>query len=195
MLTPITFKAMREVSQLLSIGGTPEEMQKLYGRLWYEFETESPIGRELVARGGPNILDRCLQVFNERYPNADPSEFDFFSALEEIGRDLLILEVPEPVQPRAVQAPPPVKAELTPEQKAKIDEARKKQEGRDSKARQFAYMVTAQINRDGVSSLKSRGGIVTVVANGTPYQYPYKEFESLWADAARLGLLTVGGLR
>jgi hypothetical protein len=49
MLTPVTFKAMREVSQLLSIGGTPEEMQKLYGRLWYEFETESPIGRPLFA--------------------------------------------------------------------------------------------------------------------------------------------------
>ena|SRR5579862_9988997 len=194
MLAPKTFKAMREVSQLLSIGGTPEEMQELYGRLWYEFETESPIGRELVARGGPNILDRVLQVFSERYPNAQPNEIDFFSALEDCGRDLLRLEVPEPVA-TVVKAPPPAKKGPTADEKAKAEEAKKKQQARDSKVRKFAFMVQAQLERDGYESLRSRAGFVTVVADGTPYRYPYKEFESLWADAARLGVLTVGGLR
>jgi hypothetical protein len=198
MLAPKTFNRMREVSQLLSIGGTPEEMKELYGRLWYEFETESPIGRELVARAGPKILDRALQVFSERHPNADPSEFDFFSALEDIGRDLLRLEVSEPVQP--VVAPPQVKKEPTADEKAKVEEAKKKQQGRDGEARRFAFMVQSQMDRDGYESLKSRAGYVTVTTiaeNGKPYQYryPYKQFESLWADATRLGLLTVGGLK
>ena len=152
----------------------------------------SPLGISLYNRGGQKVFDRVLEVYTERY-SLRPS-LDYLGALEEIGRDLITDELPEP--PKVEPPPAPVvKVTQTPQQKAAVEAALKKQQERDAKARQFAYMVNAQLNRDGVNSLKSRGGFVTVVANGTSYQYPYKEFESLWEDAARLGLLTVGGLR
>jgi hypothetical protein len=112
----------------------------------------------------------------------------------EVAQDLLRAETQQPVvskpAPKVATAPA-----LTSEQKEKLsadEEVRKQHEG---KVKQFAFLVKKQLNTRGVNSLKPRFGVVTVIAEtGQSYEYSNDLFESLWSDAAKLGLLTVGGL-
>ena len=74
-------------------GTTPEQWQALWDRLWLEF-MNSPLGISLYNRGGQKVFDRVLEVYTERY-SLRPS-LDYLGALEEISRDLITDELPEP---------------------------------------------------------------------------------------------------
>ena len=196
---------MRQISQLIAMSLdqdghrrsaiTKEFMAELYEQLWREFRA-SDIGRKLIARGGPDIMDRVLAIYGDRSRVNHPGVCPVFEMLEEIGNDLLMelgsvpaqVAVPKPA-PKAIVVPTAVQKE----QQRLREEAREKHENR---VRQFVHMVDRQLSRDGVQSLKPRAGVVLVIAeSGNRYAYPHNEFESLWADATKMGLLTTGGLR
>jgi hypothetical protein len=195
---------MHDISQKLVIATKPGTWEPSGGwshadltQLRYDAVIEmfnTQVGQDLLELGGDPIKQRILDVFAERYEGKFPSTAPFFEYLMEVAQDLLRAETEQPVVPKPAPkvATTPV---LTPEQKEKLradEEARKQHEG---KVKQFAFLVKKQLNTRGVNSLKPRFGVVTVIAEtGQSYEYSNDLFESLWSDAAKLGLLTVGGL-
>ena len=192
---------MKEISQLLAIytndhgaptrGADKQEVSDLYARLWQEFWA-SQIGKQIISRGGPNIGQRVFEIFESRYENAPPNKVGYFEALEEIGRDLLVV-LPAPVTP--VEQPKP-KVNLEPEFTQEQLQQQEIDKKHDSKIRQFAHMANEQMNRDpvngircGIGSLKPRAGIVTLEIKGNLYEYPAAEFEALFSEAQAKGLL------
>ena len=180
---------MRDISQRLAVytddqgeptrGATKAEVADLYEQLWDEFR-ESPVGQALLTRGGSEIMDYVYQIFSQRFPDKVPNKVGYFEALEEVGRDVLVT-LPEPVAvaPAAVVVQPAVNAVAA----APAPEISKE-------AAQLSYMVRKQLDRLGVSSLKPRAGIITVVAeNGTSYEYPVTRFNELYEEAQRFGRL------
>ena len=202
---------LSEVSQLLFLahdGGafTREEIAELHERIWLEvLETEA--GRKLAARIGRDAaIDRIFELVSRQYANRSVYMSGAREVLEQAARDLLVdlpLETPT-VAPKPKVAPTLV---LTAEEEAKINEQQEEEKKHEGKVRQFAYMVRQQLNRTydprnnltlpgGAASLKPRAGIVTIYTNdGHIYEYPNDQFESLWSDAVRLGVLTSGGLQ
>jgi hypothetical protein len=195
---------MHDISQKLVIATEPgtwepsggwshaDLTQMRYDAVIAMFDTQ--VGQDLLELGSPDIKQRILDVFAERYEGKFPSTAPFFEYLMEVAQDLLRAETQQLVVPKPAPkvATAPV---LTPEQKEKLsadEEVRKRHEG---KVKQFAFLVKKQLNTRGVNSLKPRFGVVTVIAEtGQSYEYSNDLFESLWSDAAKLGLLTVGGL-
>lgn len=182
---------MKQVSQLLSMavdrdgkvafGWNHEEVVELYARAFEEFE-ESPIGQELLRRGGDELLSRAHEICGQRYENASPMLVPFCETLDQVGTDLLNSLPPEPapkVAPKPKSQPAPVAVPQLPEP--------------DAKLRQFAFMVRDQLTRNeqpcGVSSLKPHAGVVTIAQNGHSYFYENEQFEKLYSEAKKFGLL------
>jgi len=196
---------MHDISQKLVIATEPgtwepsggwshaDLTQMRYDAVIAMFDTQ--VGQDLLELGSPDIKQRILDVFAERYEGKFPSTAPFFEYLMEVAQDLLRAETQQLVVPKPAPkvATAPV---LAPEQKEKLradEEARKQHE---TKIRQFSFLVRNQLNTRGYQSLKPCAGIVTVVApNGQFYEYENNAFENLYANAVKLGLLNSGGLQ
>jgi hypothetical protein len=171
---------MREISQLLAVEtdskGKPynaEEAAALYARLWDEFR-DSDTGIKLLERGGPDIMDRVLELYGLRYMNRPPAIAPAFEALEEIGKDLL-LTLPERVEL-------PKKINIRPTAPPKV---RKPLEGTET----FAKRYNDHLMNVGARGLKPQGGYVLLESNGIRHSYSMSEFEAFMNDAMFFNLL------
>jgi hypothetical protein len=191
----LDFEAMHDISQQLSIGTEYGTWNSTRGYSEQDLTNlrrdavialfETDLGEELREKCGPDIGERVLEVFAERYDGKFPSTHPFYEYLLEVAEDLLRTEAREFEPPKAAPIPKPASVAVIPPPKI------------SKEAAQMAHMVSKQIIRDGVSSLKARCGVVTVVAeDGHSYQYPSDSFENLYEEAVKFGALPpVGGVR
>jgi len=174
---------LHETSQLLAIytdgegnptrGYSKQDVAELYERLWAEF-ADSPVGRELLSRGGRDILDRVMEIYADRYATRPPTVMPAFEALTAIGQDLLV-DLPVPVVQKTISRPEPKPAPVVAAPQP------------SSECKQFAHLLNAEIRERGVPKLL--GGFYTITANGTRYQYPYDDFQSRMNEAIRFNLI------
>ena len=80
----------------------------MYSEAYTEF-LDSDLGKKLVARGGPGIIDRIIDITAERFETTSPTLTPFFETIELIGQDLLAV-LPEPQTPKAALNPKPAHA-------------------------------------------------------------------------------------
>ena len=168
-----------------------EEVVEMYKRAFNEFR-ESDLGQMLIARGGPDIIERVTESCSERFESTSPMYTPFYETLEAVGRDFLVDLPPAPPKELTI-AEHLVKENAT----KRVAPAAQPQPKISTEAHNLAWMVKKQILRDGVSSLKARSGIVTVKAEtGQSYQYESSLFETLYEEAVLYGELPpIGGAR
>ena len=179
------YDAMHDISQQLAIGtefGTWNPTRGYTDHDLTQLRTaaqqamwDSPVGEELLERGGPAMLDRVRDEFGKRYVGKFPSDTPYFESLMECARDLLV-ELPAPrIEPKVAAkqkvAPAFVEPQPTP----------------DGKLVQFAHILNQEIIERGVP--KARGGYVTIHANGKPYRYLAHDYEVLLRQANFFRLL------
>ena len=145
---------------------------------------DSPVGEELLERGGPAMLDRARDEFGKRYMGKFPSITPYFESLMECARDLLV-ELPPP-PPRTISIAETIETGKAAKRKA-VAVVAEPPPAPDSKLVQFAYMLNQEIVERGVP--RARGGYFTIQANGKGYRYPAHEYETLLREANRFRLL------
>src|SRR5580704_10626584 len=106
----LDYERMHDISQQLSIGteyGTwnptrgymEEDLTRLRGDA-QQAMLDTSVGKALLKRGGPAMIDRVTEVFGQRYAGKFPSIHPFFEYLMEVAQDLLV-ELP-PAAPKTL---------------------------------------------------------------------------------------------
>jgi len=203
---------MKSISQMLSLavdsdgqiawGWTREEVVELYTRAIIEFK-ESPIGQELLRRGGQDFIDRAVEICSERFENTSPMLTPYYETLEAVGKDILTDCPPEPVAPKTPTIAETIQIEKAAAAAALVEQERKESERRerakqDGILQHFADKVNEQLNRNpdpargvrgGVESLKPRNGTVTLDVTKGHFTYSAGEFDELFAKCQAKGLI------
>ena len=153
----------------------------------------SPVGRELRARGGTDVFDAVLAEFANRV--RPPSVSPFFETLVQAARDVLVT-LPAESEASAESLPAVPSPE---EEQSRKDTLAAQDAARDQRFKcltKFAHMVNAAIEFGGVKCLKPIVGVVTLkfAQDGKEYKYEYSgikldEFRNEFEEACAKGLI------
>jgi len=151
----------------------------------------SPVGRELRARGGTDVFDAVLAEFANRV--RPPSVSPFFETLVQAARDVLVT-LPAETSPESLPAAPSPE-----EEQRRKDTLAAQDAARDQRFKyltKFAHVVNVAIEFGGVKCLKPIAGVVTLkfAQDGKEYRYEYSgekldEFRKEFEEACAKGLI------
>jgi len=151
----------------------------------------SPVGRELRARGGTDVFDAVLAEFANRV--RPPSVSPFFETLVQAARDVLVT-LPAETSPESLPAAPSPE-----EEQRRKDTLAAQDAARDQRFKyltKLAHVVNAAIEFGGVKCLKPIAGVVTLkfAQDGKEYRYEYSgekldEFRKEFEEACAKGLI------
>ena len=151
----------------------------------------SPVGRELRARGGTDVFDAVLAEFANRV--RPPSVSPFFETLVQAARDVLVT-LPAETSPESLPAAPSPE-----EEQRRKDTLAAQDAARDQRFKyltKLAHVVNAAIEFGGVKCLKPIVGVVTLkfAQDGKEYKYEYSgikldEFRNEFEEACAKGLI------
>lgn len=154
-------------------GWSLPEVTRMYQEAFEQFE-ETPVGQELLRRGGTAVWDQILRECEARFEHTSPALTPFYETLEQIGKDLLVTLPPEKVVAAPKLAPKAKPAPPAPEPSSEL--------------KKFAYLVNDETLNRGVPKLVA--GFYTLTgANGARYQYPRAEYLALMEEAISFNLI------